>query len=452
MSNLYVRSTDGDDADNGTTWALAKSTVTGAFNIDFAGDFVYVSQAHAETQASAMTIPMEGTNATPNRLICANDAAEPPTAVADTATVTTTGTSAITITGSGYTRGITFNCATGSSTALFNQHPGAGGRQVFEKCKFKLVGTSSNNRIAVCAGPSTSQAPSTVEWNDCDVSFANVGQYIQVNVGRFHWKGGSILAGSSAITGLITGSGNSGRPGEFLVEGVDLSNMATSANLTPVAQTNGFTGVFRNCKLPSGWSGGIGSITNPSARIEMYNCDAGDTNYRMLIGSWMGTLQSETTIVKTGGASDGTTGLSWKMTASADAEYPAMPLASQEIAKRNTTVGSAITLTVDIVHDSQGSGAGGAFNNNEVWMEVQYQGTSGSTKSSFISCAPADILATPALQPSSSVTWTTTGLTTPVKQKLQVTFTPQEAGWMLAKVCLAKPSAVVYVDPVLQVS
>lgn len=452
MTIYYVRSTDGDNADSGLTWALAKLNITGPANIDNPGDTYYVSQSHAETQASAMSVPMAGTNASPTKVICANDGAEPPTAVADTATVTTTGTSNITVSGSGFIQGLTFNCGTGTSTVLLNLHPGSGLRQVYEKCKFKIVGTSANNRLAVCAGPSTSQDPAIVEWNDCDVSFANTGQYIQVNVGRFHWKGGSILAGSSAITGLITGSANAGRPGEFLIEGVDLSNMAASANLTPVSQDNGFTGVFRNCKLPSGWSGGVGGITNPNCRIEMYNCDAGDTNYRMLIGTFMGTLQSETTVVKTGGASDGTTGLSWKMTASADAEYPAMPLASQEIAKKNTTVGSAITLTVDIVHDSQGSGAGGAFNNNEVWMEVQYQGTSGSTKSSFISCASADILATPALQPSSSVTWTTTGLTTPVKQKLQVTFTPQEAGWMLAKVCLAKPSAVVYIDPVLQVS
>ena len=31
MAVLYVRSTDGDDADNGSTWALAKATLAGAF-------------------------------------------------------------------------------------------------------------------------------------------------------------------------------------------------------------------------------------------------------------------------------------------------------------------------------------------------------------------------------------------------------------------------------------
>jgi len=37
MTQLYVRSTDGSDSDNGTTWALAKATATGAAAIEAAG-------------------------------------------------------------------------------------------------------------------------------------------------------------------------------------------------------------------------------------------------------------------------------------------------------------------------------------------------------------------------------------------------------------------------------
>lgn len=37
MADLYVRSTDGSDTDNGTTWALAKAGLSGAAGIDAVG-------------------------------------------------------------------------------------------------------------------------------------------------------------------------------------------------------------------------------------------------------------------------------------------------------------------------------------------------------------------------------------------------------------------------------
>jgi ABC-type phosphate transport system substrate-binding protein len=127
-------------------------------------------------------------------------------------------------------------------------------------------------------------------------------------------------------------------------------------------------------------------------------------------------------------------------------------LESPEIVKWNDTVGSAQTCTVEIVHDSQGSGTSSAFTDAEVWLEIQYLGTSGVPLGSVLTDAKADVLATAADQASSAVTWTTTGLTTPLKQKVAVTFTAQEIGFIHAKVVLAKASAVCYVDPKLTVA
>ena len=75
MPVFYVRSTDGDNADNGSTWALAKATLAGAFAAAAAGDTIWVSQAHAETQGSAMTLTSPGTVANPCYVMCGNDAA-----------------------------------------------------------------------------------------------------------------------------------------------------------------------------------------------------------------------------------------------------------------------------------------------------------------------------------------------------------------------------------------
>jgi hypothetical protein len=144
------------------------------------------------------------------------------------------------------------------------------------------------------------------------------------------------------------------------------------------------------------------------------------------------------------------------MASSANAEYPHQPLRSPEIVQWQGTVGSEITVTVDIVHDTnvaagQGAGTSYAFMDDEVWLEVQYLSTSGFPLASFITDRVA-VLGTAADQASSSVTWTTTGVTTPVKQALAVTFTPQERGYLHATVCVAKASKTIYVDPKLTIT
>jgi hypothetical protein len=45
------------------------------------------------------------------------------------------------------------------------------------------------------------------------------------------------------------------------------------------------------------------------------------------------------------------------------------------------------------------------------------------------------------------VDWTTTGLSSPVKQKMESTFTPQEKGTYIARVCLGRASTTLYVCP-----
>ena len=64
MATIYVRSTDGNNADNGSTWALAKATIAGAAAIDAAGDTVFVSDAHAESTAGAVTLTFAAEQAT----------------------------------------------------------------------------------------------------------------------------------------------------------------------------------------------------------------------------------------------------------------------------------------------------------------------------------------------------------------------------------------------------
>lgn len=113
MATIYLRSTDGNDADNGSTWALAKATLAAAITAAGAGGTVYMSQAHAE---SGSTITLDGgTAASPTVVLCVNDGAAPPTALATTGSIATTTSGAITINGFLYIYGVVFNLGSGAT-------------------------------------------------------------------------------------------------------------------------------------------------------------------------------------------------------------------------------------------------------------------------------------------------------------------------------------------------
>lgn len=444
MANIYVRSTDGSDADSGSTWALAKATITGAAAIDAAGDTIYVSQSHAESTAAAITFALAGTLTSPTKLLCGNDGAEPPTAVAATGSVTTTGASNITITGVAYIEGLVFSAGSGSASIYgIVQASADGNYQSYKNCQFIVVGTHTNGSVTVGSG--SSAVESSVRWDNCDVKFAAAGQSIKPTQCRFHWQGGSLLSGGTSPTNLIAVQADQL---DILVENVDLSNASAGINLFSPGTAGAGKAVIRNCKLPASWSGSLGSPTAFNTRLEMHNCDATDTNYRLWVEDYAGSIKSETTVVCTGGASDGTTPFSFKMATSSAAEYPAVLLESIELpAIWNDTTGSSKTVTVEFVHDSVTN-----LTDAEIWLEVSYLGTAGVPLGTIINDAKADVLATAADQADSSAAWTTTGLTNPNTQKLSVTFTPEEKGYLQAKVIMAKASYTAYIDPRLTVS
>ena len=446
MANIYVRSTDGLDTDNGSTWALAKATIAGAAAIDVAGDSIYISASHSETTAAAIAPAFAGSRTAPSRILCVVDTGnpQPPTALATTAVIQTTGASAIGYSaGNGITYGLNFKAGSAANSANVNLTgtTGAATFHTFQKCAFELTNSNAASRVRLNGDENL-----LATFTDCSVKFGAAGQGIDLSQRtRTTWNGGSILSGGTSPTTLFATLGVLGS--EIVCSGLDLSNGGSAMNIFNAASAVQAKCVLRNCKLPASWSGSLvtGTIAG-GARYSMYNCDSGDTNYRLQITDFFGSIVSETTIVRTNGASDGTTPLSWKMTSGADAEYPALTLDTDEIVRWNETTGSAITATVEIVTDNV------TLTDAQCWLEVQYLGTSGFPLGAFISDAKADVLATAANQTSSSVAWTTTGLTTPVKQKLSVTFTAQEKGYIHAVVHLARASTTVYVDPLITIT
>lgn len=440
MADIYVRSTDGSDADNGSTWALAKQSLTGFAAIDAAGDVAYLSQSHNyQPGGSNRTLAFAGTPSNPVKLICVNDSAEPPTTVTTGAIEGVFGNLAIAFTGSFIAYGIEFGIYAGSA----GLNIGFGSDQSVQSlvgCTLKFTNTATC-RIVLGAN-ATKGVEVFFKASNLSLYFGHVSQGFQLNDTTASISGGSILSGSSAITEFVKQAQGTIK---FNVSDFDFSNAATGLNLvySGIPATGSIT--FLNCKLPSSWSGGLvaGSPTLPGMRISMYNCDSAATNYRLWIETYSGAIISETTIVKTGGASDGTTALSWKMTSNANANEHTSPLVSDDMAVWIDSVGTSKTITVDILHDSVT-----ALTDAEVWLEIDYLGSSSSSLGTPTSDKRTTVLTSPANQTTSTATWTTTGITNPNKQKLEVTFTPQMKGFVYARVCLAKPGSIytIYVD------
>ncbi len=424
-----------------STWANATTTLVRAAANDAAGDTIYVSHNHAESTASALTISLAGTTASPVKVLCVDDTAEPPTTLATSATVTTTGNSNLTIQGTSfYVYGISFTAASGGSSTASLYLTGNGGNDlgVFESCNFYLATSASTFcRIYYMARKT--------RLINCGLKFGASGQALRDDWGgaTIELVGGSLLSGGTSPTALFDMAVAS----VVEVSGLDLTNASSSINLVSGGGSRVRGHSFRNVRLPTSWSGSLNSGTPSTGTVsEMFNCDGADTNYRYRMAASFGTIQDETTLVRTGGASDGATTISYKLVTNADAEFPKQTLDSPELVQWNDTTGSAITATVEILHDSAT-----ALTDKEVWLEVMYLGTSGVPLGSFATDT-VDVLATASNQASSSATWTTTGMANPNKQALSVTFTPQEKGFIHATVKLAKASKTVYVDPKLTVS
>jgi hypothetical protein len=120
-------------------------------------------------------------------------------------------------------------------------------------------------------------------------------------------------------------------------------------------------------------------------------------------------------------------------------------LRTDEILVWNETVGSPVTIHCHTVTD------GVTLTDADCWLEVQSLSTSGFPVSSFVSDS-AGVLASASNQDSSTETWTTTGLTSPIRQRLSVTVTPQEKGWISAVVRVVRPSTTIYVCPKAEVA
>lgn len=449
MANVYVDSAAAG-AGTGADWANAYTTLAAACAAKAAGDDFWVASGHAESTAGVVTVACPGTLASPCRIISVNKAGSVPPVAADIlagASIATTGANALTINGHFYAYGLTYSAGSGAVSAPLILGGSAGNKQTHDTPTLISLSSSTSNM-------NTGQVAGGVEITllNPKFKFGAIGSSL-VCSSVLNIRGGSVLAGGANVTAFLDPTAAARYPMPTDISGFDFSGWAAGLFLVKggASLQNGSV-KFRNCKLPGSWSGALFSaaLTAAGLRGEMYNCAADTANYKLWIEDIIGSIRDETTIVRTGGASDGTTPFSWKMVTNADSDNISNILRSPEIFLFNGTTGSK-TLTAEIIHSGVGSGAAGAFTNQEIWLEVQYLGSAATPVSSFATNRAATVLTAAADQAASTATWTSSPAT-PVKQKLSVTFTANLAGMYIATICLAPASKTVYVDPVITVS
>lgn len=440
MASYYVWSGATGSA-NGTTWANAYTALATAFSGKLAGDTFYVAHDHAES-AAGVTLTSTGSVGNLQKVICVNRAGSVPPVSADrraTATISSTTNNNISLAGSVVYDGIIFIVGSGSTSSaalIIGSQPSS---MRFDNCSLRLGITTSNSRI-MFAGSSSAFGGCYAELNNTTMSFAG-DQGVNLG-GIVRWRNAP-----SALLGTMPSSlfqAQVQKGGVLECIGVDLSAAGSGKTLVDVnLNTQGFVFRFIDCKLnASVTKEGASFVSQGANTIDFIRSGSAGVNYTVHRAAYAGTLDEETTIVRTGGASDGTTPIAWKVITTANCTY-SMPFECPPIAIWNDTTGSAVTATVEGIW-----GAGVVPLDTEIWIECEFLGSSSSPLGSFVADCAADLLTAGANQTSSSETWG--GSTT--KFKLNVTFTAQMKGWVYARVKIGKASTTAYIDPLVTLS
>lgn len=206
---------------------------------------------------------------------------------------------------------------------------------------------------------------------------------------------------------------------------------AVSGSLIEAA--GGFcVGRATNNRLPSGvdlldrGDTGIGSVLQLEGLL---TDDSSSTDPLLTLRSHStyGSMVVDESRVRSGGASDGTTPFSWRMTADAGAApIPGILGVMSPPISVYVAGGSSVTVTIEVAHDGVGDGTSGDLTDAELWIEGMAVDSASPSFPAGGAFTTADF-ATPADLASSAASWSGTGVGT--TQAISYTVTPAEDGY-----------------------
>lgn len=501
MTDYYIRSSTGDENNSGLSWAQAfDSLYTALYQFpDYTpralpGDRIFI--AHDSVEQWYPGIGWFGISVGPQinqeadggwdgqsdgvlQIISVDDTGDPqpPTTWQAGARVGAKSTSRLWLSGPVYCYGVVFE----SDSWIIFEHEGQpyavmdpwrrhGG--IWDHCTFKLTYSSQTPRYIGFNMKRIDEFQDYCrecfhEFFDCtfDISEINAGQV---------WVCGSSSVVLNNCT-LVASSGQSSDP--FIVSGwanlemygCDLSGSPSSkfivgygpAQVTtyyPDYNTSGLAHcIINRCKLPSSYAGcfrpSSASLPNTGDDFiygEMYySANSGNIDTRIFQwASLRGTAYGESTLVRSGGANNGTGTYSVKVvTPSSGYAQPSryFPFCLKPIRFYCFETGPK-TFTFEILHDSVTD-----LTDAEVWIELLHMGA--AVPGSVVRTMP-HALTTPAALPAGVGTgsWTTTGMSNPRSQKISVTATIDHEQIIEFQIKIGKLGKTLYIDPLVTVS
>jgi hypothetical protein len=358
-----------------------------------------------------------------------------------TATISTTAAVAINfnpVSGAIYVYGLTFISGVGQSAGSSNiaLFPNSA-FYYFDACNFKLASTAANTQIVL----NTTSAGAIV-WNNGQVSFANIAQFVAFGTTSFIWQntGQVLVSGSSVPTNLLGQLVPAGLSSVTL-EALDLSQV-TSVFATATISIGNW--VVKDCKLNASVT--FSNPSNVGQIVQSIRADGGATAYKSARYAYEGTETTETSVTRVGGASDPTgQAQSRKIATTANSQW-LRPFKAEPYAIWNPTTGSTVTVTVYGTIN-----AGALPNNDDIWLEVEYLGSASFPVGTIVATTKSNLLAANAAVASDGSTWNGGGSGAGWSPfKLVATLSspqPGMAGYLHARVRAAKPSTTFYIDP-----
>jgi len=381
------------------TWAAPHARLANAFASSWGTAYgsaaaitMFLAGNHAETQASALALAAPGTSSVTCSILCVDQTvAVPPASTAvhatPTASISTTGASTLEIENGGSYSGISFNCGSGATTVgiffFSNIYPFR-----FDNCILAKLGTTAAPQLAINFGEfsgSTNYAMGEVVLNNTSLKFGNTGDGITA-CGTLVWKNSTAFAGSTIPTSLFTIDFYPSANVE--IDGVDFSAFSSGSVLIGTAASSKF--IIVNCKFPVGMlvvpSAGLGASSS-GAYIDVVNCDSGATNYQNARYGQAGSHVTNISVIRTGGASDGVTPVSWQISTLAYCSWP-VPFRCQGDAIWNSLLSTNRVVTLAGIWNSAA-----LPNNDQIWIDVEYLGSSATPLASLATETKANVLA-----------------------------------------------------------
>lgn len=334
-----------------------------------------------------------------------------------------------------YIYGVTLRTAGSTADNLYLTY--TSGHYIYENCYFWNGNSATTSNITI--GTATATDECFVLLRDCTLRFGAPEQRLRTRSGAAALENCTVSSSGSAPTALVGGLSTISGPITF--DGCDLSFVNTSLAENQTIGPRHIT--FKNCKLPTSYIAMNAQTAAGKAGCDvlLLDCHSGDEHIH--IGHYNGF--GETTVSTGIYANDniGDSNLSWKVVGTSSSAY-STPYQTPWVEVYHAGT-SAITPYLEICR----SGSSTAYNNNEVWAEFAYKGSSGSTKASFSGDGMA-LAGSAAAQTNSSKSasdWTGENATSWFgKIDSGSSITPAEAGHIRARVCVAGANTI-YVDP-----